>query len=163
MARTRRDEWTANLFNNHLGGDSCSWCGHLSGVIGCEAVEATHVPIDQYSYPTTTFTITAPSAAPPLHTLRYVVAGKYDSGRWEFREGGERQPYEQAHRYAARRIRDRFDRVMLLGYLDALGIQPDEPEFWTGGVLLQHQVAYASRTSTLAEVRRDYGISGAAG
>jgi len=43
VARTSGDEWTANVVNNHLGGDSVSWCGHLSSVLGCAAIEATHI------------------------------------------------------------------------------------------------------------------------
>jgi hypothetical protein len=158
LARTSSDEWTANLVNSHLGGDSFSWCGHLSEVIGCEAVLATHIPADQYAYPATAFSMNAPRAAPPLHTLRAVRAGRY-SERWEFYEEGEVQPFEETERYAARRMRDRFDREMLLRYLASLGIRADEPTFWREGVLLQQRVAYASRTSSLDEVRRSYGFS----
>jgi hypothetical protein len=158
VARTAGDEWTANLVNNHLGGDSVSWCGHLSGVLGCDAIEATHVPIDQYPYPTTAFTMTAPRASPPLHTLRHVHAGRYDSGRWEFSQDGEVQPFEQTERYATKRVRDRFDREMLLAYLGALGITADDPAFWIGGSLLQNRVTFQPRTSTLEEVQRSYGI-----
>ena len=61
-------------------------------------------------------------------------------------------------RYRERLIRDRFDREMLLRYLSALGIRADAPDFWKHGVLLQHQVKFSPRTSTLDEVRRQYGI-----
>jgi hypothetical protein len=158
IARTAGDEWTANLVNNHLGGDSSSWCGHLSCVLGCDAVEAMHIPIGQYSYPATTLTITSPRARPPLHTLRSVAAGKYDSGRWQFVEVGDVQAFEETERYAAKRIRDRFDRVMLLRYLAEMKITPDDASFWVGGVLLQHRVGFVPRTSALADVRREYGI-----
>ncbi|HTQ45657.1 MAG TPA: hypothetical protein VMI75_23025 [Polyangiaceae bacterium] len=158
LARTSGNEWTANLVNNHLGGDSYSWCGHLSEVIGCEAVLATHIPADQYAYPATAFMMIAPRAAPPLHTLRAVRAGRY-SERWEFYAEGEVQPFEEAERYGARRIRERLDREMLLRYLAALGIRVDDPTFWRQGVLLQQRVTYESRTSTLDELRRAYGIS----
>jgi hypothetical protein len=158
IASTAGDEWTANLVNNHLGGDSSSWCGHLSGVLGCDAVEATHIPIDQYAYPTTTLVITSSRAQPPLYVLRSLAAGKYDSGRWRFVETGETQAFEEAERYGAKRIRDRFDREMLLRYLAALRITPDDPKFWVGGALLQHQVSFTPRTTALADVRREYGI-----
>ena len=158
VARTSGDVWTANVVNNHLGGDSFSWCGYLSGVLGCDAIEATHIPIDQYPYPTTAFTMTAPRASPPLNTLRHVHAGKYDSGRWEFNQDGDQQPFEQTERYAAKSVRDRFDREMLLAYLGAVGIMADDPAFWIGGTLLQNRVTFQPRTSTLEEVRRSYGI-----
>jgi hypothetical protein len=155
LARTVDDQWTANLYNSHLGGDSCSW--YMSRVLGCDAVVATHIPVGQYLYPVTSLTITSPRAAPPLNQLRYIGAGKYSS-KWEFHESGERQAYEELERYKAKRIRDRFDREMLLRYLDALGIHADAPDFWVGGALLQHRVTFTSRTTPLDDIRRQYGI-----
>jgi hypothetical protein len=156
LARTSSDEWTANLYNSHLGGDSCSW--YMAQVLACEAVVASHIPVGQYPFPVTSFTVTAPRARPPLHQLRSVAAGKYDTGRWEFHESGEPQPFEERDRYSARLIRDRLDRDMLLRYLGALGIRADDPDFWMGGVLLQHRVTFSPRTSTLEELRRQFGI-----
>jgi len=158
IVRTAGDVWTANLVNNHLGGDSTSWCGHLSGVIGCDAIQASHIPAKQYPYPATSFEIRAPKAPGPLHTLRSVAAGKYDSGGWEFHSTGEIQPFEEADRYGAKSVRDRLDRAMLLRYLAALGINADAPNFWVGGVLLQHRVRFTPRTSALPDVRREYRI-----
>jgi hypothetical protein len=156
LARTANDEWTANLYNSHLGGDSCSW--YMAQVLACEAVVASHIPVGQYPFPATSFTMTAPRAPGPLHQLRSVAAGKYDTGRWEFHESGEPQPFEERERYAARLIRDRFDRQMLLRYLSALGIRADDPSFWKGGVLLQHLVKFSPRTTTLEDIRSEYGI-----
>jgi hypothetical protein len=159
VARTSNDQWTAHFANNHLGGDSVSWCGHLSGVLGCDEVEASHIPVGQYPLPSTMFRMTAAATSPPKRPHRSVAAGKYDSGRWEFLENGEPLPFEERERYSAKRIRDRFDREMLLRYLGTLGIRADDPTFWTGGVLLQHRVKFSPRTSTLEEVRRQYRIA----
>jgi hypothetical protein len=156
IARTSTDEWTAHFTNNHLGGDSVSWCRHLSGVLGCDEVDASHIPVGQYPFPSTMFSMTAAGGSPRPH--RSVAAGKYDSGRWEFLENGEPLPFEERGRYTSRLIRDRFDREMLLRYLGALGVRADDPDFWVGGVLLQHRVKFSPRTSTLEEVRRQYGI-----
>jgi hypothetical protein len=156
LARTAGNEWTANLVNSHLGGDSCS--SYLSGMLACEAIVATNIPVGQYPFPATSFTMTAPRAPGPLHQLRYVGAGKYDSGRWTFRESGEPQPFEERERYTARRIRERFDREMLLRYLGALGIHADDPPLLVGGSRRKHRVRFTPRTSTLDEVRRAYGI-----
>ena len=158
IGRTSSDEWTAHFTNNHLGGDSASWCGHLSGVVGCDAVDASHIPVGQYPFPATSFTKTTPHASPALRQHRHVRAGKYDSGRWEFFETGEPLPFEERERYGAKRIRDRFDQEMLLRYHGALRIHADDPAFWVGGSLLQHRVTFKPRTSTLDEVRRVYGI-----
>jgi hypothetical protein len=109
-------------------------------VRGCDAIEALHIPAKQYPYPATSFEITSPRAPGPLHSLRSVAAGKYDSGRWQFVATGEVQPFEETERYGAKRIRDRLDREMLVRYLATLGINADDPTFWVGGVLLQHGV-----------------------
>ena len=48
---------------------------------------------------------------------------------------------------------------MLVRYLAALGVEVDAPGFWIGGVLIQEHVDYASRTSTLDEIRREFGFT----
>jgi hypothetical protein len=93
-----------------------------------------------------------------LHVLRTVAAGKYDSDPWRFDATGELQPFEETERYSAKRTRDRFDRAILVRYLAALGIDVDDPAFWVGGVLLQHEVTFTPRTSALTDVQREYGI-----
>jgi hypothetical protein len=151
--------WTMNVVNNHLGGDSVSWTGHLSDQLQCEAVLATHVPEDQYPYPSTQFELLGPKGPPPLHYVRTISAGKFDSGRWEFSAIGEPQPFEEVERYAAKRIRDRLTREMLIRYLAALEIEPDRADFFNRAVLLETDAPFASRTSTLGDTQREYGIS----
>jgi hypothetical protein len=48
---------------------------------------------------------------------RRSIAAANDGGRCVFEESGERHPFEQSDRYAARRKRDRFTPDMLRDYL----------------------------------------------
>jgi hypothetical protein len=48
---------------------------------------------------------------------------------------GPEQPYEEPERYRRRLIRDRFTREMLLRYLEALGITPEDPDWYTDAAL----------------------------
>lgn len=55
------------------------------------------------------------------------LAAYAEDGRWSWQVSGVAQPFEQVRRYASRRIQDRFDRALLLGYMLALGIAVDDP------------------------------------
>jgi hypothetical protein len=143
--------WTAHFTNDHLGGDSVSWVGHLSRVLGCHGVLATHVPVGHYSYPATQFELLAPEGEPPLHYVRTVSAGVFDEGRWEFEALGEPQPFEEAGR--------RLDRDLLLHYLSVLGIEADDPAAYGEGMLVRTRGPWRARTSTIEETQREYGIT----
>ncbi|MBY5163697.1 hypothetical protein [Salsipaludibacter albus] len=54
-------------------------------------------------------------------------------------------------RYDARRIRDRFDRELLVDYLAALGIAVDDPDFYGDGRTLRQRVPWKSREVTVAQ------------
>lgn len=150
--------WTAHFMNDHLGGDSVSWVGHLSGVLGCDGVITTHIPVDQYAYPATQFELVGPDGPPPLRYVRTISCGKFDSGKWVFSTRGKVQPFEEPTSYAFNPVRNRFDRPMLIKYLAALDIRPDDPFFWGPAASLLETVAdWKSRESTLVETRRDYG------
>jgi hypothetical protein len=131
-----KGNWTMHADNSRGGGDSVSWVGHLSGVLKCHGVIAEHVPSSQYPYPSTQFELLGPEGTPPLRYIRTVSAGIYDEGRWRFLANGPVQPFEKVERYSARKIRDRFDRALLIEYLGALGIRADDPDFFTSGTLL---------------------------
>jgi hypothetical protein len=53
--------------------------------------------------------------------IRSISATATD-GRWEWFLYGNPLDFENACRYGARRIKDRFDRELLIDYLHALGI-----------------------------------------
>ena len=145
--------WTAHTTNDHLGGDSMSWVGHLSHVLGCRGVIATHIPRGQYRYPATQLQLFVQGGE-----VRTIACGIYDEGRWLFETYGPVQPFEEPERYQRRLKRERFDREMLLRYLAALGIRADEPDFYGDGVLVRNRARWRSRTTPLAEVQREYGI-----
>jgi hypothetical protein len=147
-----------HFMNSHLGGDSVSWTGHLSGVLNCDGVLATHIPSDEYEFPVTQFELLGPTGQPPLRYIRTVSAGKFDSGRWEFEQIGEAQPFEEPEPYSAKRTRDRFTREMLLRYLRALGIDPDRESFYRDGIVVEQVSPRKGRQSSIAETRREYGI-----
>lgn len=137
--------WTAHFTNDHLGGDSTSWVGYLTGVLGCRGVIATHIPPGHYSYPSTQFSLHGPEGE-----RRWVSAGIYDKGSWEFEALGDPQPFELAER--------RLDRHLLLHNLTAVGIEADEPAAYGDGMLIRTRGPWRPRTSSVAETQREYGI-----
>jgi hypothetical protein len=137
--------WTAHFTNDHLGGDSTSWVGYLTGVLGCRGVIATHIPAGQYPYPATQFSLHGPEGE-----HRSVSAGVFDDGRWELEAIGEPQPFEQADR--------QLDRDLLLRYLSVLGIEADDPAAYGDGMLVRTRGPWRPRTSSIAETQREYGI-----
>jgi len=148
--------WTMHASNSRFGGDSVGWVGHLSGVLKCRGVAAHHVPPGQYPYPSTQLELFGPEGKPPLHYVRTISAGIYDEGRWKFLVSGEVQPFEEVERYRARRIRDRFDRELLVRYLGALGIRADDPGFFTAGCLIEEEGGTEHQwTATLEQARME--------
>jgi hypothetical protein len=146
--------WTMHADNSRGGGDSVSWVGHLSRVLSCRGVIARHIPIDQDAYPSTQFELLGPTGEPPLKYVRSVTAGIYDDDRWRFETHGEVQPFEDLVTYRARRIRDRFDRTLLIRYLDALGISSDDPAFFRSAVLFEAPTT-PRWTASIAEARKE--------
>jgi hypothetical protein len=144
--------WTAHLHNTHLGGDSTAWTHHLGGVLRCRAVLATHIPVGQYPYPATQLEVRGDG-----HT-RSVSAGVFDEGRWQFEAFGPEQGWEEPDRYRARRIRDRFDRELLLRYLELLGIEPDDPAFYGEGILVETRSWFEPRTTRIADEQERLAI-----
>jgi hypothetical protein len=147
--------WTMQADNSRGGGDSVSWVGYLSEVLNCRGVIASHVPASQYPYPSTQFELLGPTGEPPLRYVRTVTAGIYDEGRWTFETRGEVQPFEDLAAYGASRIRDRFDRNLLMRYLEALGIHADDPAFFRRGVLIEDLAGYKRWTMDLEQVRKE--------
>jgi hypothetical protein len=59
-----------------------------------------------------------------------VVRVMKDSPRWNFFQRGEPLPFEAQTPYAAKRVRDRFQREALLAYVEAWGAPVGRTEFW---------------------------------
>ena len=147
--------WTMHVSNSRGGGDSIGWVGHLSGMLRCHGIAARHVPQSQDPYPSTQFEYLGPEGVPPLHYIRTVSAGIYDEERWRFLANGPVQPFEKVDRYGARRIRDRFDRSLLIEYLAALGIRADDPDFFTAATLIDQGPLEQQWSASLEEARAE--------
>jgi hypothetical protein len=74
------------------------------------------------------FDLFAPEPRAWLNYERSV--GVINDGRWTFVSEGTVQPFESIERYAAKRVRDRFDAELLEKYSAALGIRLLDPTFY---------------------------------
>lgn len=158
FVRTQSD-WTAHFSNGIDGGDSWPRVSFLAGELGVRWLVATHVPREQYDYPSTQLWLGGPDGD-SLGFVRTISAGIYDSGRWEFETHGSVQSWEEPGRYQARLKRDRFTRELLLSYLGRLAIDADEPAFYGESIRVSERALWhwtrPPRTMSLAEARRDY-------
>jgi hypothetical protein len=106
------------------------------------------------------FTLFAAEHRDGLNVERSVVAIN-DVRGWEFTATGPPQDFEDATRYTARRVADRFTPEMLEAYCRALGIQLFIEEFYGGaGVITQASPWFLPRlaTMTLPEARAQLGL-----
>jgi len=69
------------------------------------------------------------------------------------------QPYEEVDRYQARRIRDRFDRELLVRYLAALNVHVDIHDFFLSGQSIRQIVAWPTVRESVAEARQRLQIA----
>ncbi len=90
---------------------------------------------------------------------RTVGVAQFESlRRWDWVDMGEPLPFEDTHRYAAKRVRDRSTQEMLLQYAAACGLSPFEPGFYAPNktaVLVERTdpLPYNHAEFSLAEVR----------
>lgn len=145
--------WTVIANNAVGGGDGTAPGPAVARALGVRGVVATHAPPYGPGHAQTQLEVTGPGGSGPLQTIRTLSATATD-GRWAWYTDGDPLPFEDVERYAARRIRDRFDRAMLLGHLEALGVPTDDDAY---GPATLHQVrspwARRAREQTLAEAR----------
>ena len=153
--RTKSD-WTACFDNSSLGGDQASWVGYLSGRLDCEAILATHIPVNQYPFPATQFQLLGPQGERPLRYVRTVSAGIFDEGHWRFLTSGAPQSFEDVEAYARRRIRDRLTRDLILEYLSSFGIAADDPDFYDGGAMVEEIRPWTTVGVSIEEAQRRY-------
>jgi hypothetical protein len=149
-------EWTAYLNNDRYGGDTTAAAPHLSRALGIECFIATNAPRYGPGHAQTGLSILGPSGVPPLMMVRSVVAHTED-GRSSWRLEGPEQPFERSDRYRAPRVRDRFDRALLIEYLGAVGIRADDEAFYGDGVRVRQLVDYPRMQMTAREVRESLG------
>jgi len=127
--------WTCYLNNDIDGGDPTAAGPYLCSALDVRLVVAMHAPLRPPGHAATQLWILGPDGEPPLMYERTIAAYAED-GHWSWDESGSPLPFEQPERYSARRIRDRFDRGLLVDYLGALGIDVDSPEFYGEAVLI---------------------------
>lgn len=148
-------DWTALLNNGLYGGDSSAPGPALSRALGVRCVVASAVPPYGPGHEQTQLEVLGPTGEPPLMYVRSLSATATD-GSWEWSESGTPFKFEQRDRYSARRKRDRFNREMLLEYLECLGIPARDDAAYGAATLLRNRGAFAGRTMTLEEARADF-------
>jgi hypothetical protein len=141
--------WTLYLNNQRDGGDPTAAAPYLSRELGVRLLSAMHTPVLPSGHGGTQLWINDPVGPPPLHSVRTVSAVTED-GRWRWETSGAVQPFERPDRYLARRVQDRFDRELLLDYLRAVGIEPDDASSYGTASIVRHQV-FPTTTETRAE------------
>jgi hypothetical protein len=72
-----------------------------------------HAPLHGPGHAATQLWVLGPEGEAPLMYERTLAAYARD-GRWSWDVSGTAQPFEQPSRYTVRRIRDRFDRPLLI-------------------------------------------------
>jgi hypothetical protein len=149
-------QWTSYLNNGIDGGDPTAAAPHLANLLGVDLFVAIHAPLRAPGHGSTQLWVLGPSGTPPLNYRRSIAAYCAD-GRWSWRADGVPLPFEQVERYTARRIRDRFDRSLLLDYLEACDIRADEPSFYGDGLTVTQRVTFALRSESAADVRKRFG------
>jgi hypothetical protein len=146
--------WTAYLNNGVNGGDSTAIGPAVAREMNVRCVVADHSPKYGPGHQGTQLEVFGPGGTPPLMCERALSATATD-GRWEWHDGGAALPFEDTDRYIARRIRDRFDRALLVKYLLALGIRVDDDDAYGDGLLVQQVVDWPRRTVSLTEAQAD--------
>jgi hypothetical protein len=167
VVATERDDWTAYFDNGLHGGDPVSVVGHLTRTVRVAGVVVRSVPHTvgtKYETPGRYGAVQFELFGPlPTDFLNYVrtVSVSHDGSRWRFDANGTVQDFEDAERYAARKIRDRFTSEQLAAYSAAMGLRPFDEDFYRpAGVLVESPVAVPPGAAVLplAEVQRRLGI-----
>lgn len=130
------DGWTAQLCNARGGGDPTAPAPHLSLDLGVRCLIAMSSPVRPPGHGGNQLWVIGPQGVPPLMYERTIAAVAED-GRWRWYADGTALPFEDLHRYDARRIRDRFDRPTLLTYLAELGVRADDDDFYESAVVIE--------------------------
>lgn len=147
-------DWTAYM-NNAIGGTDISAIAPALGRrLEVTCVTAQHAPKHGPGHAATQLWLQGPGGAPPLMGIRDISAHCQD-GRWSWHTFGEVQSFERPEMYDVRKIRDRFNRPLLIEYLEALGIHADDPSFFGDCVAVRQLVDWPRRTVSVAAWRSD--------
>ena len=148
-------DWTALVNNGLYGGDSTAPGSAISRALNVECVVASAVPRYGPGHEQTQMEVFGPAGEPPLMYIRSLSATATD-GRWEWYASGTPFEFEATERYTRRRKRDRFDRELLLDYLEHSGIPARTDTAYAPAILLQERAQYERRNMTLEEARADF-------
>ena len=136
-------QWTAYFDNGARGPDPRTPVSYLSEQLHCQGLVATCVPHtlntetgdSRGTYGAVQFELFAPTKREFLNYERSISVA-YEAGKWRFDVSGDIQPFEDASRYSAEKIRDRFTPGMLREYCAALGVRLFDDQFYRGPGLL---------------------------
>jgi hypothetical protein len=150
------EKWTMHLGNSLLGGDPSAPGPALSRDLDCRVVIAGHSQRHGPGHEGTALWVFGPEGKPPLQYVRTVQVDCAD-GRWSWHESGEPLGFEKVDRYSARRKRDRFDRELLIEYLAAFGICPDDATTFGDARLISGEPT-TGRSISVAQLRKELGL-----
>jgi hypothetical protein len=132
-----KSNWTAIFANGLRVSDVTSPTSYLPRILKCRGLEVGHEPDASKSirkdlirmWGSTVFTLYGSTDTDWLNRVRDLRVSN-DAGGWSFHESGEPQFFEEAKAYSKRRIPDRFTFEMLERYCRALGIEPNQDDFY---------------------------------
>lgn len=144
--------WTAYLNNAINGGDITAIAPAIGRLLNTVCVGAQHTDRHGPGHAATQLWLQGPGGEPPLMYIRTLSAHCQD-GRWSWRASGQLQDFEHPERYESGRIAQRLDRSTLVEYLNALGIQVDDPGFFGDGIAIRQIVEWEVRRESVDEWR----------
>jgi hypothetical protein len=151
--------WTAYFDNGINGSDPQGPLFYIAQQLGCRGAAVCVRPATNKRGQAVIMTLYGPQPTEWLNVVRSISAVQ-DSGRWEWKESGSVQPFEEIECYQQRRVRDRFTPQMLEQYAAALEIRPFDDTFYsTKGQLIQSPDVHGqARALTLAQAREWHGL-----
>ncbi len=151
--------WTAYFDNQIIGSDTAGPLFYLAQQLRCRGVAVCLRPATGQRGQAVILTIYGPQPTEWLNVVRSISAVQ-DSGRWEWKQSGSVQPFEEPGRYQERRVRDRFTPEMLERYAAGMGIRPFDDAFYSLAAQLieSPDVHQQARTQTLAQTRAWHGL-----
>jgi hypothetical protein len=151
--------WTAYFDNQIMGSDTQGPLYYLAQQLGCRGAAVCFRPATDKRGQAVILTMYGPQPTEWLNIVRSISAVQ-DSGRWEWKQSGSVQPFEEVDCYEQRRVRDRFTPQMLERYAAALEIRPFDDSFYAaaGQLIESPDVHGQARTLSLAEARAWHGL-----
>lgn len=128
--------WTLILSNGPQGTDVGLLPSQAARELECRAIRAVCVEDDEPGYPARVLEVFGPDGAPPLASLRSIIAAN-DGGRWVFEANGEPFHFERVEEYSRRRKTDRFTCELLYEYLRALRVPIDAEPEWGSSLVVE--------------------------